>query len=89
MKYYVSADVHRDATPQEIAEIGVPNACIYLYRVKTIVESENVPDAIAKGTETISASLDPGCKAARFGAMPVDDARKMGDEEIYARMRTV
>ena len=89
MKYYVSADVHRDATPQEIAEISVPNACIHLYRVKTIVEAENVPDAIAKGTETINASLEPGCKAARFRAMPVDDARKLGDEEIYARMRTV
>ena len=42
MKYYVSADVHRDATPHEIAEIGVPNACIHLYRVKTVVEAENV-----------------------------------------------
>ena len=82
MKYYVSADVHRDATPQEIAEISVPNACIHLYMVKTIVEAENVPDAIAKGTETISASLDPGCKATRFGAMPMHDARKLREEEI-------
>lgn len=89
MKYYVSADVHRDATPQEIAEISVPNACIHLYRVKTVVDAASVQDAIAKGTETINSSLEPGCKATRFGAMPIDDARKLGDEEIYARMRTV
>lgn len=87
--YYVSADVQRKATPQEIAEIGVPGASIHLCRVKTIVDAQDVRDAIAQGRERINASMEPGNTAHNFGAIPVFDARTLGDEEIYSRMRTV
>lgn len=89
MKYYVSADVHRAATAQETAETGVPNARVFAGRVKTIVDAESPRDAIAQGTHKISAAIEPDCKAINIGCMPVEDARRLGDEESYARMRTV
>lgn len=89
MKYYVSADVHRAATAQETTEIGVPNARIFAGRVKTIVDAESAGDAITQGTQKISAAIEPDCMAINIGCMPVEDARRLGDEESYARMRTV
>ena len=88
-KWYVCADRERRATEKEINEIGVPGACIYAGRVKTIVEAGSPKEAIAAGNPVIEASLNPGMKAINFGCMTLEDVVALGDEETYSMMRTV
>lgn len=88
-KWYVAADAVRTATEGERAQIGVAGARIYAGRVKTIVNADTPQEAIEKGRAIIKAALEDGVQAANFGCMDVESAKAMGDEETYARMRTV
>lgn len=88
-KWYVCADLKRLASENEINEIGVPGAYVYAGRVKTIVEADSPKEAIEAGKPVIEASLNTGMKATNFGCMTLDDVIKLGDEEVYAKMRTV
>ena len=88
-KWYVCADLERCASEKEIIEIGVPGAYMYAGRVKTIVEADSPKEAIEAGKPVIEASLNPGMKATSFGCMTLDGVIELGDEEVYAKMRTV
>lgn len=88
-KWYVCADLERTATEKEIIEIGVPGACMYAGRVKTIVEADSPKEAIEAGKPVIEASLKPGIKAINFGCMTLEGVIELGDEEAYSMMRTV
>lgn len=89
MKWYVCADLARCASENESVKIGVSGAYMYAGRVKTIVEAESPKEAIEAGKPVIEASLMPGMKATDFGCMPLDCIIELGDEEVYAKMRTV
>ena len=88
-KWYVCADLERLASENEIMEIGVPGAYMYAGRVKTIVEADSPKEAIEAGKPVIEASLKPGMKATSFGCMTLEGVIELGDEEVYAKMRTV
>lgn len=88
-KWYVCADLERPASEKEIMEIGVPGAYMYAGRVKTIVEADSPKEAIEAGKPVIEASLKPGMKATSFGCMTLEGVIELGDEEVYAKMRTV
>ncbi|MGN1370579.1 MAG: hypothetical protein ACI4WX_17025 [Aristaeellaceae bacterium] len=88
-KWYVCADLGRPASEKEIIEIGVPGAYMYAGRVKTIVEADSPKEAIEAGKPVIEASLKPGMKATSFGCMTFEGVIELGDEEVYAKMRTV
>ena len=88
-KWYVCADLKRLASENEIMEIGVPGAYVYAGRVKTIVEADSPKEAIEAGKPVIEASLKPGMKAINFGCMTLEGVINLGDEEVYAKMKTV
>lgn len=88
-KYYIVADVSRNPSAAEASEICVPGARVFCGRVKAVAEAEAWQDAFADGKKAIMESLTPDQTACNFGWMPVDDAEKMGDAEIYARCKTV
>ena len=88
-KWYVCADLERPSSDKGIIEIGVPGAYMYAGRVKTIVEADSPKEAIEAGKPVIEESLETGMKATRFGCMTLDGVIELGDEEVYAKMRTV
>lgn len=82
MKYYVCADIDRDQTTGD----GLPvRGRVYCGRVKAIVDAPegSYAAAIEIGREIISNWLAAGYAAFNFGAMGVDEARELGDEETY------
>lgn len=81
--YYVAADLDRTPTAQETKEIGVPHAKIFLGRVKAIVAAENYKDACERGRKCIMGCIAEGRTISNIGCMPVADAKKLGDNEIY------
>lgn len=83
MTYYVTADLNRAPTEQETKEIGVPRAKIYLGRVKAIICADNIKDACARGRECIEGCIQEGRTISNVGYMPVVDAKKLGDDDIY------
>lgn len=87
--WYVCADLNRAATSSEAAQIGIAGAGIYAGRIKTVVQAETPKEAIDKGRVVIEAALEDGLRAWNYGCMPVETVKELGDEEFYARMRTV
>ena len=86
--YYVTAVVTRLMTESEEKQIAVSGR-IYVARCKTIVMAESVETALSAGIKHITDILaGSGLHASDFGAMPVDDAEKLGDTEIYDRYPT-
>lgn len=83
MTYYVAADLDRVPTTQEAKEIGVPRAKIFLGRVKAIVAADSYKDACARGRKCIEGCIQEGRTISNIGCMPVADAKKLGDDEIY------
>lgn len=83
MTYYVTADLDRAPTVQEEKEIGVPRAKIYLGRVKAIICADSIKDACARGRKCIEGCIQEGRTINNIGCMPVADAKKLGDDEIY------
>lgn len=83
MTYYVTADLDRAPTEQEAKEIGVPRAKIYLGRVKAIICADSIKDACARGRKCIEGCIQEGRTLGNVGCMPVADAKKLGDDEIY------
>lgn len=81
--YYVTADLDRAPTAQEAKEIGVPRAKIYLGRVKAIICADSIKDACARGRKCIEGCIQEGRTISNIGCMPVVDAKKLGDDEIY------
>lgn len=81
--YYVTADLDRAPTAQEAKEIGVPRAKIYLGRVKAIICADSIKDACARGRKCIEGCIQEGRSISNVGCMPVADAKKLGDDEIY------
>lgn len=81
--YYVTADLDRAPTAQEAKEIGVPRAKIYLGRVKAIICADSIKDACARGRKCIEGCIQEGRTISNVGCMPVADAKKLGDNEIY------
>lgn len=81
--YYVTADLDRAPTAQEAKEIGVPRAKIYLGRVKAIICADSIKDACARGRKCIEGCIQEGRTISNVGCMPVVDAKKLGDDEIY------
>lgn len=81
--YYVTADLDRAPTEQEAKEIGVPRAKIYLGRVKAIICADSIKDACARGRKCIEGCIQKGRTISNIGCMPVADAKKLGDNEIY------
>ena len=81
--YYVTADLDRAPTAQEAKEIGVPRAKIFLGRVKAIVCADSIKDACARGRKCIEGCIQEGRTISNVGCMPVADAKKLGDDEIY------
>ncbi len=81
--YYVTADLDRAPTAQEAKEIGVPRAKIYLGRVKAIICADSIKDACARGRKCIEGCIQEGRMISNVGCMPVVDAKKLGDDEIY------
>ncbi len=87
-KYYITAELDRAATKSEDAEIGVKGAQVYVGRVKAIIEASTWQEAMERGKEKITKMLKPGIKAINWGWMPIRDAEKMGDADIYKRTPT-
>lgn len=83
MTYYVTADLDRTPTAQETKEIGVHRAKIFLGRVKAIVAASSVKEACERGRECITGCIAEGRTISNIGCMPVADAKKLGDDEIY------
>ena len=83
-KYYITADVYRKAKADEC----VPGA-VFCGRVKAVVEAEAWREAFAYGKKAIVENLPASQTAINFGWMPVKDAKKMGDTEIYDKYKTV
>lgn len=83
MTYYVTADLDRAPTEQETKEIGVPRAKIYLGRVKAIICADSIKDACARGRKCIEGCIQEGRTISNVGCMPVADAKKLGDDDIY------
>lgn len=81
--YYVTADLDRAPTAQEAKEIGAPRAKIYLGRVKAIICADSIKDACARGRKCIEGCIQKGRTISNVGCMPVADAKKLGDDEIY------
>lgn len=81
--YYVTADLDRAPTAQEAKEIGAPRAKIYLGRVKAIICADSIKDACARGRKCIEGCIQEGRTISNVGCMPVADAKKLGDAEIY------
>lgn len=81
--YYVTADLDRAPTKQEAKEIGVPHAKIFLGRVKAIICADSIKDACARGRKCIEGCIQEGRTISNVGCMPVADAKKLGDDEIY------
>jgi hypothetical protein len=81
--YYVTADLDRAPTAQEAKEIGVPRAKIFLGRVKAIICADSIKDACARGRKCIEGCIQEGRTISNVGCMPVADAKKLGDDEIY------
>lgn len=81
--YYVTADFDRAPTEQEAKEIGVPHAKIFLGRVKAIICADSIKDACARGRKCIEGCIQEGRTISNVGCMPVADAKKLGDDEIY------
>lgn len=86
--YYVTADLDRAPTEQEAKEIGVPRAKIYLGRVKAIICADSIKDACARGRKCIEGCIQEGRAISNVGCMPVVDAKKLGDDEIYKKYPT-
>lgn len=89
MNWYVSADMARRVSGSEAEQIGIAGASIHAGRVKTMVQAETPKEAIDKGRAVIDAALEDGLRALNYGCMPVEAVAELGDEEVYARMRTV
>lgn len=81
--YYVIADLDRAPTAQEAKEIGVPRAKIFLGRVKAIICADSIKDACARGRKCIEGCIQEGRTISNVGCIPVADAKKLGDDEIY------
>lgn len=81
--YYVTADLDRAPTAQEAKEIGVPRAKIFLGRVKAIICADSIKDACARGRKCIEGCIQEGRTISNVGCIPVADAKKLGDDEIY------
>lgn len=81
--YYVTADLDRAPTEQEAKEIGVPRAKIYLGRVKATICADSIKDACARGRKCIEGCIQEGRTISNVGCMPVADAKKLGDDDIY------
>lgn len=79
----MTADLDRAPTEQEAKEIGVPRAKIYLGRVKAIICADSIKDACARGRKCIEGCIQEGRTISNVGCMPVADAKKLGDDEIY------
>lgn len=84
-KYYVTAVITRPMTSAEEKQIAVSGR-IYVARCKTIVMADNQEAALSSGIQHITDVLiGSGLHASDFGFMPVADAEKLGDTEIYDR----
>ena len=81
--YYVTADLDRAPAEQEAKEIGVPHAKVFLGRVKAIICADSIKDACARGRKCIEGCIQEGRTISNVGCMPVADAKKLGDDEIY------
>lgn len=81
--YYVTADLDRTPTAQESKEIGVPHAKVFLGRVKAILMADSIQEACSKGRQCIEGCIQPGRTISSVGCMPVEDAKKLGDDAIY------
>ena len=79
----MTADLDRVPTAQEAKEIGAPRAKIYLGRVKAIICADSIKDACARGRKCIEGCIQEGRTISNVGCMPVADAKKLGDDEIY------
>ena len=86
-KYYITADLKRDANQDEKRRLPA-SAKIYLGRMKAVIEAENWQDAIQVGKRLIRGNLKKDVDAINFAWMPVEDAEKLGDAEIYRKIPT-
>ena len=87
MKYYITADLKRDVNQDEKRQLPT-GAEIYLGKMKAVVESDNWQDAMQIGKRLIRGNLKKGVDAINFVWMPVEDAEKLGDAEIYRKIPT-
>lgn len=86
-KYYITADLKRDANQDEKRRLPA-SAEIYLGRMKAVIEAENWQEAMQIGKRLIRGNLKKGVDAINFVWMPVEDAEKLGDAEIYRKIPT-
>lgn len=83
-KFYVSADLYRDATPTETAEIGVSGARIALGEACAVIDALDGLTALARGEICIAGNLKKGVLSNNYGWLPIEDADD-GDREFYGR----
>lgn len=86
-KYYITADLKRDVNQDEKRQLPT-GAEIYLGKMKAVVESDNWQEAMQIGKRLIRGNLKKGVDAINFVWMPVEDAEKLGDAEIYRKIPT-
>lgn len=87
MKYYITADLKRDVNQDKKRQLPT-GAEIYLGKMKAVVESDNWQDAMQIGKRLIRGNLKKDVDAINFAWMPVEDAEKLGDAEIYRKIPT-
>lgn len=87
MKYYITAGLKRDVNQDEKRQLPT-GAEIYLGKMKAVVGSDNWQDAMQIGKRLIRGNLKKDVDAINFAWMPVEDAEKLGDAEIYRKIPT-
>lgn len=87
MKYYITADLKRDVNQDKKRQLPT-GAEIYLGKMKAVVESDNWQDAMQIGKRLIRGNLKKDVDAINFAWMPVEDAEKLADAEIYRKIPT-
>lgn len=83
-KFYVSADLYRNANTAETAEIGVSGAEISMGRAYAVIDAPDGLTALARGKICIAGNLKKGVLSNNYGWSPVEDADD-GDREFYKR----
>lgn len=86
MKYYIVASLKK--TPQPDGKSAISRVGVYLGKMKAEITADDWQTAMERGKELISTIVKPGITPFDWAWMPVDDAAKLGDAEIYAKYPT-
>lgn len=83
-KFYVEADLCRNASAKETVEIGVSGAKVFVGRAYAVIDAPDGLTALALGEECIQGNLKKGVAADTFGWLPAADIDD-DDRAVYKR----